>query len=343
MKTFRIFQIFFQKFRRTIHIFVLITCVLILLYQSILILSLKIALSQFQQSEQNNKEIHTSNSYSLINPLLSCEFGYLIQGNNIVSNKKLLVDYITQIKKQYHVGEISLYYRQLNNGPTLGINEHDEFAPASLLKVPVMITFYKKAEKDPGLLEKKLQLIVDDKREETTPPGNALDPIKQYTIEYLIERMIIYSDNEALTTLTHQLNEQDFNQTLTDIGIKAPDDPLSYTISVKSYASLFRALYNASYLSPEMSEKALLLLTRSEFPEGLRKHIPSDTPIAHKFGLRKDDETSVKLHDCGIVYVPSDPYLLCVMTSGSEYSSLAASISDLSKKIHDLHIQKKSE
>lgn len=102
-----------------------------------------------------------------------------------------------------------------------------------------------------------------------------------------------------------------------DLGIPLPRD-IDYALSVKEYASFFRILYNASYLTRENSEMALKLLSESKFRGGLAGKIPSDIVIAHKFGEREmidENGSSInQLHDCGIVYYTPYPYLICIMT-----------------------------
>jgi hypothetical protein len=70
-------------------------------------------------------------------------------------------------------------------------------------------------------------------------------------------------------------------------------------------------------------------MTRSTFKDGLVAGVPEGTIVAQKFGERSL-ETGQQLHNCGIVYVPSQPYLLCVMTQGTNVASLRSVIRDIS-------------
>jgi beta-lactamase class A len=97
---------------------------------------------------------------------------------------------------------------------------------------------------------------------------------------------------------------------------------------------MFRILFNASYLTQAASEQALELLTRSEFRAGLVAGVPAGTVVAHKFGERIDGGVA-KLHDCGIVYHPARPYLLCVMTEGDRFEPLASLIAETSRIAYD--------
>ena len=51
--------------------------------------------------------------------------------------------------KRSDVAAVSVYFRDLNNGNWFGIREHDKFSPKSLLKLPLMIAYFKWAESNP--------------------------------------------------------------------------------------------------------------------------------------------------------------------------------------------------
>ena len=62
-------------------------------------------------------------------------------------------------------------------------------------------------------------------------------------------------------------------------------------------------------------------------------------PVAHKFGERELPNAD-QLHDCGIVYVPKHPYLLCVMTRGDSLTNLTTVIAGLSEVVYnDVHTE----
>ena len=84
-------------------------------------------------------------------------------------------------------------------------------------------------------------------------------------------------------------------------------------MNARTYASLFRVLYNATLLSRPMSEYALSFLTQSYLRTGLRKPIPPGVEVASKFGLHTSPGDT-QFHECGIVYHPRSPYTICIMT-----------------------------
>ncbi len=241
--------------------------------------------------------------------------------------------------------EVALYFRALNNGPWFGIKEDVNFFPASLLKVPLMITYFKWAEENPDILQKEIEyseevfkLLGNYNNLQYYQSENPIETGQTYTVQELIERMIINSDNNAKNLLIINLDRLErLNQFYADLGIATPPELRGEgdVLSVHEYATFFRILYNASYLSKEDSQKALELLTQTKFNQGLVTKLPQDLTIAHKFGEYEDKNNQFKqLHDCGIVYYPSYPYLLCIMTRGKDFASLEKVIQDLSLAVY---------
>ncbi len=143
--------------------------------------------------------------------------------------------------------------------------------------------------------------------------------------------------------LGQSLPEQDFKDSYEDLGIPVPTEVApGYTIDVKTYASFFRVLYNASYLNQQNSEHLLSLLSNSDFTKGIRAGVPAGTTVADKFGEFRVSDSDYRLNDCGIVYKPHDPYILCILTRGSDYDALAGTIASISTTVWSaLDAQKK--
>lgn len=278
--------------------------------------------------------------YQFINPLLECE----MEESQLQSLKPLQLQLEKKIREDFskRASRVAVYFRDLNNGPWFGINEKDEFSPASLLKVPLMMDYFRRAEADPSILQRKLSYDRPDTYNSSPyfPPSQVLRRGQPYTVNELIRRMIVHSDNDAFLLVISSTDPKIRYQTYRDLGIEVPgfrteDD----FMSVREYASFFRILFNASYLSKPMSEKALRLLSQAEFKQGIVAGVPAGVKVAHKFGDRisvdgREVRDPAQLHDCGIVYYPAHPYLLCVMTRGPEIQQLVSVIQDISRFVY---------
>lgn len=235
------------------------------------------------------------------------------------------------------ITHISVYFQSLATGYWFGINETAEFMPASLLKTPLAMGILSMAEKDPSVLNRQLPLSGDQGvLPQEYPPSERLVPGKSYTVERLLRNMIVYSDNNATKTLITAFSAAPLTNTLADFGFKQISEDSDF-ITVKQYLMMQLSIYNATYLSPAMSAKLMGFLAEVKFDSGIAAGLPKGTRLAHKFGEREvysSGGTVKQLHDCGIVYLDGSPYLLGIMTRGTDMDKQAEAIKDISALIY---------
>jgi len=254
--------------------------------------------------------------YQYTNELLACgDIDNLSVGSMEGLKTRVEKDLVARMSSGA-ISYAAVYVRDLDNGPWLGINEKDYFYPASLLKVPLIFAAYKKEEVESGFLDAETpyeHAFLNTEYE--FPPKERIELGKRYTNRELLRRAIVYSDNEAAALLGSALGFDAIKQVFYDFGIQMPRAGEDYKMRVRTYSSFFRVLYNASYISRDHSEEGLALLTQSDFKDGIAKPLPKTSQVAHKFGEREGalENGDLQLHDCGIVYGVSRPYLLCVM------------------------------
>jgi len=271
--------------------------------------------------------------YDLINPLLECD---QTRDAELTPFKHKISSYSDENKKNGLVTQVSVYFREMNNGLMFSIDATDKFSPASLIKVPLLMAYLKIAETDPRLLAQKILCTnrSDLNAPQVIKPRQAIEYGKSYTVEELLRYAIVYSDNNAYFLLFSRINPKQLQRTYTELGLEIPkvrnrDDYMSVT----EYSAFFRILFNASYLNKDMSEKAMHYLAAVDFKEGLVAGVPAGITVAHKFGERTMGEHNEikQLHDCGIVYYPKHPYLLCVMSRGASIEYLDDTIREISR------------
>jgi len=277
------------------------------------------------------------NGYKFTNPLLDIEPKRYVGVKEFGSLENQLQDYINDQKTKGNLTKGSVYFRDLKNGPWFGVDEKEPFSPASLLKLPVMMAYLKQAESDKALLSRQVK---NEGVVEGTAPAfkqsKILEKDKTYATSQLIEQMITQSDNDALSLLEKNIDNGLINKVTLDLGITtATDQTPEDFLSVKEYATLYRVLYNSSYLNREMSEKALEILSRTVFKQGIAGGLSNNVVVAHKFGERELENGIKQLHDCGIVYYPNHPYLICIMTKGYDYQKLSTIIQSISRQIFE--------
>lgn len=274
--------------------------------------------------------------YRYVNPVLECAN---VQWQELRPFRHKVEESLARAVEERRIDSYAAYFRDLNNGWWFGLNEKTKFQQGSLIKVPLLMAFLRQAEKEPEILGRKLVCDTDPAVliQQNVPPQQTLKVGAAYTIEELLRRMVVYSDNAAMDTLVrHTRGEEWFRQTYHDLALPAPgSDDATGEISVKRYASFFRVLYNASYLNRDNSNRALEWLTASTFKDGLVAGTPKGVEVAHKFGERGDVAGGMQLHDCGIVYHDKTPYLLCIMTRGDRQAEMAKVIAEASQLVYD--------
>jgi len=279
--------------------------------------------------------------YAFIDPLIACN----INNSNAYAQNKLLSQELQSIidtnKNNGTISKASVYFVNFKTGAWANVYGTAQFYPSSLGKIPLMIAYYQEAESDPSILDKQLTYPVgstDLNQMQDIAPPQAIVPGRSYTVEELIEYMIKYSDNNATALLDANIEADTLNRVYGDLGIPSEEN---VNINNADFAAahqvstMFRVLYNATYLSRSDSEKALQLLSQVSFTQGIVAGVASSTVVSHKLGLvgiaPGGVTTEHELHDCGIVYAPS-PYLICVMTRGAgSLPTMESVIAQLSK------------
>jgi beta-lactamase class A len=271
--------------------------------------------------------------YPLINPLLGCQFAEETAAASLAPLKRSVA---ATIAANSSVSDAAFYFRRLASGAWTGIDENRGFDPASLLKEPLMIAYLRYSERYSGVLDKTLIWSSNDyNSNQNIRPPKTIVIGRPYTVAQLIEAMIVNSDNNAFLALYHNIYPKFLVDVYNELGLVVSADNQVNTISPKQYSLFFRILYNASYLDRENSEYALDVLSHSSFQDGIAKPLPRSILIAHKFGERSKGAGDKELHDCGIIFYDNDPYILCVMTRGTDFKSLEDLIQKISAEVFE--------
>ncbi len=290
--------------------------------------------------------IHRCYTYEYVNSDFGCGNPQVITKGAYVTLVNDLETYFDTEVANREIGEAAVFFRDLEGGPTFSINANVPFVPASLMKLPLVFGYFRYAEDHPEILKtelvyspESLKFVTMTKAIEQDNSG--LEVGQSYTINELLKSTLTHSDNLAYFLLVEYFNAnvpgggQELLRTFQDLGIVDPRDTAEQIVTVRNYASLFRQLYNVSYLSAEDSEEVLSWLADSSYAKGLKAGLPTGIDVAHKFGERELLDGSKQLHDCGIVYFPENPYQLCVMTRGDDWGELQRVVQTVSKMVYN--------
>lgn len=232
-------------------------------------------------------------------------------------------------------GTYGIVVKNLQTGESYETQEHTQFESASLYKLWVMATVYdeiqdKTLHLDEVLSENASVLngkfnIASDSAEQTT--GTVT-----YSVKDALEKMITISDNDAALLLTEKVGLRNIANFLTKNGFveshlgTSTSEP---TTTASDIALFFEKLYNGKLANKDSTEQMIALLKRQRLNEKIPKYLPNNIDIAHKTG-ELDDVT----HDAGIIYGPSGPYILVVMTESTSPPQAIERIAQVSQSVY---------
>lgn len=276
--------------------------------------------------------------WRFINPLLECDNAEdIFRRPELIPFKGRITSLIDARKEGGEIMFASVYFRELNDGRWIGVNERVGYIPASLLKLPTLIAVLKRAEREPAFLARRLPFR--PQRNENAilafPPAETLEPGRSYTVEELSRRMVQYSDNNATGLLNSLVMMPEQDETLRGLGILPELIATQGKLDVKAVSSFLRVLYNASFLSREHSEAALEMLSRPAFRDGIIGGVPANITVCSKYGEADLGGGILQLHEFAIVYHQHRPYLLGVMTQGHDFTAMARFIHDVSAVVFE--------
>lgn len=217
---------------------------------------------------------------------------------------------------------VGVYVRDLSEGSWIGIGERQPFVPASLMKVPVLLHGMERMSREPGLSEEARlypgpEAMPSPDNLASMPPELRMEPGRSYTYRLLLERMVRESDNHAKDLVMADVDPTDVDALMARIDAPKRVHGGEAVMDARTYGTLFRVLFHSTWFSRADSEWALGVLASARFARGLRAGVPEGVPVASKFGIHADVRRpmdGVQLHECGIVYAPGAPYVLCIMT-----------------------------
>lgn len=226
----------------------------------------------------------------------------------------------------------SFYFEYLPSGTSIRIGDDNQLVAASLIKVPLVMNLYRAAELGKIDLDKIITIqesYLDNAYGTLWEKGAGT----RYSLRELAQLALEQSDNTASRAIFENirglLDEQD--QSLAQLDIDQSLENGQAVINAKSYTSVLKSLYFASYVNRDNSQEILQYLTRSSEHNRLTKKLPSDLMVAHKNGVYNQKWAE---SDCGIVYAEKRPYAVCVMV-GLPDTEANAFIADVSKTIYD--------
>lgn len=267
-------------------------------------------------------------TYSLLSPRVFIE-----NPNDILINFMNLRTSLRQYTDSIKI-PLGVYFEYLPSGISIGINEKESYVLASLLKVPLVMGIYKNIED--GKIKKSDVLRIEEKF--LDPYFGTLwkkGPGTKLSVEELIKYTLTLSDNTAQRTLLAALSDKNMEDVFDSLDIPKELNGTLPVVSPKNYSSVLRSLYLSSFLQEKNSQEILSLLSQSPFNDKIAAGIPANVTVAHKIGVHLGGEKNKEIYtDCGIIYIPNRPYILCVMMKSDE-STAKTTMQQISRIIYE--------
>ncbi len=232
--------------------------------------------------------------------------------------------------------DMELYFEYLPTGTSIGINSGNNFFAASLFKLPVVMAYFKHKERVTAGSDYKVKLtkdMLDNRFGDLWQKGEGYELDLDEAARLALEK----SDNTAAKALGTIITQEDFDDVYLGVDVDLQIASEGAVMTTKKYSSILKALYYSAVLTRDDSQTILDYLSHSEFNDKLVAGIPKNVTVAHKIGVI--DEQSYM--DCGIVYVPYRPYMLCMVSKGSE-GEARERMSLISKTIYEYVVSAKS-
>jgi beta-lactamase class A len=227
-----------------------------------------------------------------------------------------------------------MYFEYLPTGTSIGVNSTSEFHAASLFKTPIVMAYYHTKERL-GISSDPMLTLGSDELDSQF--GNLWQKGAGYQLKAsdAIKMALEQSDNTAAKALVPLIGTVDFEAVYQGLDIALTVDKDGAVLTPKSYSSIFKALYFSAVLDKDDSQEILNYLSQSQFPDKMVAGIPPGVTVAHKIGDFVEKSGNGEAYtDCGIVYIPRRPYLLC-MVSKTDEQTARVRMQDISKIIYD--------
>jgi len=226
---------------------------------------------------------------------------------------------IQEIADNY-LGIIGLHAVSLDGkGGSFSINKSEAFPTASIIKIPLLMEYYKKIEAGEIDPKEELQLPLDYICGGSGVLQHLTPGVTMLTMEDYATIMIVLSDNVATNIMFDRVGNQDVNKLLVELGL--PDTLLRR--KMQSFRDIKSE--NENITTPEDMTKLLSILNNGEGVSEFVSKSTLDKLKLGKEGVIKDSiPEGVELADksgwmggvlcnTGIVYHPGNTYAVTIM------------------------------
>ncbi len=221
--------------------------------------------------------------------------------NNLVKEIEKLVECSNE--------NISILIKELNSDCDIyNFNSTEKLVSASIIKVPIMLAILNEIKNGKTNLNDMILVTKNDILYDTEIFENGE---KKYSINELINWMIIESDNTATNVLLKHFGIENINHYIANIlklkstylqrymlDKKAMENGLNNYMSQKDMLDIFTLLFNKEILNEELCDIAINILYNQRCQDQIMRYIFEPIKFAHKTG-----SLDYLNHDVGVMTI----------------------------------------
>lgn len=234
-----------------------------------------------------------------------------------------------------HHGKICVAIKHLDSGESYAFDDDDEMPTASLIKFMIMLEVYLQVAEGKVKLDDKLTL-----RKADMVPGSGIltyhfSDGATFPLRDAVRLMIVYSDNTATNMVLDHIGLASTNQRLESMGFSKtklnakvfrgatssldPERTKKFGLgstTARETILLLEQVHKGKIVSPAVCKEMLGHMKKCDDKLKLKRFLPDKIEVAHKSGTVDAART-----DAGILYLPSGPVAICVLTAKNEDKS----------------------
>ncbi len=217
---------------------------------------------------------------------------------------------------------VSIY--DVGSGASFGTNQDATFRAASVNKLELAISLYRRSVSHQINLDATTVITGDDIQNYGTGTIQLDGPGQTYSYRQLAKLMLQESDNTASYVIGRRLGLTSVEKELTSWGLKQTS--MSENLTTPADVMLLLARLQRRELLPAAQTAEILdLLQHTAWTGRLQAGVPDSLRVAHKIG------TDINVYnDAAIFLDPSRPYIVVVLSGGTEEDAALAGMTDIS-------------
>ena len=236
----------------------------------------------------------------------------------------------------------SILIKELNSDCDIyNFNSTEKLVSASIIKVPIMLAIFNEVKNGKANLNDMIFVTQNDILYDTEIFENGE---KKYSINELINWMIIESDNTATNVLLKHFGMENVNNYIANVlkvkstylqrymlDKKAIESGLNNYTSQKDMLDIFTLLYNKEILNEELCVIAINILYNQRCQDQIMRYIFEPIKFAHKTGA-----LDYLNHDVGVMNINNKMFYIGVSVYNSNNKKGNRKlIGNIGKKIYD--------